>query len=153
MLPQISPDGKTLAWIAPQNGVLNVWVRALSDSAAAGRCVTADPKRGIRQFFWQEDSQHLLYLQDKDGDENWHLFQISKGGNSASARDLTPGELQARVIARSSRFPDQLVVALNKRDARFHDAYLLNLNSAELKLLAENTRRRGVLHRGSSLPS
>jgi dipeptidyl aminopeptidase/acylaminoacyl peptidase len=138
MLPQISPDGKTLAWIAPQNGVLNVWVRALSDSAAAGRCVTADPKRGIRQFFWQEDSQHLLYLQDKDGDENWHLFQISTGGNSASARDLTPGELQARVIARSSRFPDQLVVALNKRDARFHDAYLLNLNSAELKLLAEN---------------
>ncbi len=138
MLPQVSPDGKMLAWIMPSHNVLNVWVRGISQPAASARPLTRDPKRGIRQFLWQEDSQHLIYLQDHDGDENWHLFQVSVRGDGTGARDLTPGQLQARVIAQSAEFPDQLVIALNQRDARFHDAYLLDLKSGQRTLLAEN---------------
>ena len=138
MQPQVSPDGKMLAWIAPKNEVLNLWVRGIGEPPTAMRTVTFDPKRGIRTFLWQEDSQHLIYLQDNDGDENWHLFQVSVRGDGSSVRDLTPGQVQARVIACSPEFPDQLVVALNGRDARFHDAYLLDLKSRQRKLLAQN---------------
>ena len=138
MLPQVSPDGKMLAWIMPSHNILNVWVRGIAESADSAHPVTHDPKRGIRQFFWQEDSQHLIYSQDHDGDENWHLFQVPAQGGGTTARDLTPGQLQARVIAKSPEFPDELIVALNQRDARFHDAYSLNLKSGERKLLAEN---------------
>jgi hypothetical protein len=138
MSPQVSPNGKMLAWIAPKNGVLNVWVRGITESATSTRAVTADPKRGIRQFFWQEDSQHIVYLQDHDGDENWHLFQASIRGDGTAAWDLTPGVLQARVIARAPEFPDQLIVALNARDARFHDAYSLDLKAGQRKMVAEN---------------
>jgi dipeptidyl aminopeptidase/acylaminoacyl peptidase len=138
MLPQVSPDGRMLAWIAPKNGVLNVWVRATGEPASSARTVTSDPKRGIRHYLWQEDSQHLIYLQDHDGDENWHLYQVPVAGDGSSARDLTPGQLQARVIARSPGLPDQLVVALNERDPRFHDAYRLDLRSGQRTLLAEN---------------
>ena len=138
MLPQVSPDGTKLAWIAPSNGVLNVWVNSVDAPTQSARCVTTDPKRGIRNFFWQEDSRHLIYFQDHDGDENWHLYQVSLTDATPNARDLTPGDLQARVIARSTAFPNQIVVALNNRDARFHDAYLLDLTSAKRTLLAEN---------------
>jgi Tol biopolymer transport system component len=84
--PQISPDGAKLAWLAPSNGVLNVWVRTIGK--ADDRVVTSDAKRGIRNYFWQQDSAHLLYLQDSGGDENWHLYQTSLA--SKATKDLTP---------------------------------------------------------------
>src|SRR5262245_9847855 len=68
--PQISPDGARLAWLAPKDGVLNVWVRTLGK--ADDRVVTSDARRGIRNYFWQQDSSHLLYMQDIGGDENYH---------------------------------------------------------------------------------
>jgi hypothetical protein len=59
--PQISPDGKRLAWIAPNtNNVLQVWVKTIGQED--GKVVTADKKRGIRQYFWAEDSQTVVYL-------------------------------------------------------------------------------------------
>ena len=138
ILPQVSADGTMLAWIAPAHAVLNIWVREIDKPAAAARAITADPKRGIRDFFWQCDSKHVIYLQDHDGDENWHLYQVRVSGSTPQVQDLTPGKLQARILARSPDFPDHVVIALNERDARFHDAYLLDLNTVERKLVAQN---------------
>lgn len=72
-IPQVSPDGTKLAYIAPQAGVLNIWVQDVGKNNA--RVVTADKKRGIPSFFWEGDSSHLLYLLDRDGDENFHLYR------------------------------------------------------------------------------
>ena len=66
---RISPDGKYISFIAPKDGVLNVWVGPRSDPSAA-KAVTSDTKRGIRQHFWAYDNQHVLYIQDEGGDEN-----------------------------------------------------------------------------------
>ena len=66
--PQISPDGKHLAWLQPVDGVLNVWVD--------DKPVTSDRVRGIRSYLWAHDGRHLLYVQDKGSDENWHLFTV-----------------------------------------------------------------------------
>jgi Tol biopolymer transport system component len=71
--PQISPDGKQLGYLAPVNGVLNVWIRTLGKTD--DRSVTADKHRGIRNFLWQYDNQHILYVPDVGGDENWRLHQ------------------------------------------------------------------------------
>src|SRR5579871_3266719 len=72
---EISPDGKWLAWLAPVNGVLNVWVAPIAD-INSGEPVTADKKRGIRFFFWAFDGVHLAYMQDEGGDENWHVYAV-----------------------------------------------------------------------------
>ena len=48
--PQISPDGRRLAWLAPVDNVLNVWVKTIG--AADERPVTKDTHRGIRHYFW-----------------------------------------------------------------------------------------------------
>src|SRR6516165_9390844 len=60
--PQISPDGKTLAFLAPdKNDVLQVWVQTPGQDDA--RPVTSDKKRGIRQYAWAYAPDTLLYMQ------------------------------------------------------------------------------------------
>ena len=89
--PQISPDGKHLAYLRPDDkNVLQVWVRTVGQQD--DRAVTADPKRGIRQYYWAYDGKHLLYLQDADGDENFHLYAT----NLANQRDPRPDPVQGR---------------------------------------------------------
>jgi dipeptidyl aminopeptidase/acylaminoacyl peptidase len=133
--PRISPDGKKLAYLAPDNDVLNVWVRTLGQND--DQVVTADKKRGIRIFFWQPDSQHILYLQDTDGDENWHLFQTSL--RNRNTRDLTPFQgVQTQVVAVDPNFPDQLLVALNLEDRKLHDVYRVHLQNGAVDLDTKN---------------
>ena len=57
--PQISPDGTQLGYLAPVNGVLNVWTKTIGKDD--DRAVTNDTKRGIRNFTWQYDNKHVLY--------------------------------------------------------------------------------------------
>lgn len=133
--PRISPDGKHLAYLAPDEGVLNVWVRTLGDKD--DRPVTKDRKHGVRTYFWAQNGKQILYVQDRDGDENWHLFSVDLGTNTV--RDLTPFEdIKARVIAVNLKFPDEILVGLNKRDPQLYDVHRLDLLSGELKLEAEN---------------
>src|SRR2546426_1148575 len=133
--PRISPDGKMLAYLAPTNDVLNVWVRTLGQTDE--RVVTADKKRGIRMFLWQPDSQHILYLQDQDGDENWHLYQTHL--KSMNTRDLTPFlGVQARLVAVDPNYPDELLVGLNLRDRSVHDVYRVSLGTGAVVLDTEN---------------
>jgi dipeptidyl aminopeptidase/acylaminoacyl peptidase len=133
--PQISPDGRKLAYLAPQDGVLNVWVRTVGQED--DRVITDDKKRGIRMFFWQGDSAHVLYMQDADGDENFHLYQTDVA--TKRTEDLTPFPgARALPLASDPNFPDTLLVSLNKRDPRLFDVYRLNLTTRVLVLDTEN---------------
>lgn len=134
--PRVSPDGTRLGWIAPDDGVLNVWVAPLGrvDDAAV---ITDDHERGIRSFFWAHDNRHLLYVQDRAGDENWRLYAVDliDGG----IRDLTPFEdVQAQVIEVSKHFPDRILVGLNRDNPQLHDVYEVDLASGKLTKVADN---------------
>jgi dipeptidyl aminopeptidase/acylaminoacyl peptidase len=133
--PEISPDGTMLAYLAPVENVLNVWVRTIGQKD--DRPVTKDTDRGIRHYFWSFDNKSILYLQDRGGDENWRLSstEIATG----RTRDYTPFEkVQTRIIDRDKHFPDTLVIAMNKTDPKLHDAYTLNLATGEITLAAKN---------------
>ena len=73
---RLSPDGKRLAYVAPVEGVLNVWVSPDDDPAKA-KPVTFDKHRGIVEYSWAYTSQHVLYTQDKNGDEDDHVYCLS----------------------------------------------------------------------------
>ncbi|MDB4940885.1 MAG: Dipeptidyl anminopeptidase [Labilithrix sp.] len=134
--PQISPDGKRIAWLAAVDGVLNVWVSPAAD-LAKGKPVTQDKKRGIRVYRWAFDNEHLIYQQDKDGDENWHLHAVDV--KSATDRDLTPIEgAHAQIEERSHKVPGEILVGINDRDKRFHDVYRVNLATGAKKLVQKN---------------
>ncbi|MDX2038419.1 MAG: S9 family peptidase [Isosphaeraceae bacterium] len=136
--PQLSPDGKRLAWIAPDaKNVLQVWVKTVGKDDDA--VVTDDKKRGIREYTWAENSTDLLYLQDKDGDENWHVYGVDLA--TKQTRDLTPGDgkkIQARLTATDPAFPNLVLVSLNLRNPALHDVYRLDLASGALSLDTEN---------------
>jgi dipeptidyl aminopeptidase/acylaminoacyl peptidase len=137
--PRLSPGGERLAYIAPVNDVLNVWVGPVGPGAGGGAFepVTRDTDRGIRQYFWAEDGTHLVYLQDKGGDENWRLYAVDPA--TKEIHDLTPFEnVQARPLEKDKRYPDELLVELNRRDPQVHDVYRLNLATRDLQLVAEN---------------
>jgi dipeptidyl aminopeptidase/acylaminoacyl peptidase len=135
---KISPDGAWLAWLAPRDGVLNVWVAPRQDISAA-RPVTQDTGQGIRYYDWAYTSEHVLYIQDKNGDENWRLFVVDL--QEACTRDLTPFEnTQAQVIASDHKNPERIIVALNNRDPQWHDIYQLDIISGELTLLLQHDR-------------
>jgi dipeptidyl aminopeptidase/acylaminoacyl peptidase len=135
--PRIAPDGERVAWIAPHDGVLNVWVAPLEGGEA--RVVTDDRDRGIRVFHWAHDNRHLLYLQDRGGDENWRLHDVDL--ETGDTRDLTPYEnVQARVDHLDKRFPNDVLVGLNRDDERFHDPYRLDLRTGALEQVLENRR-------------
>lgn len=127
---QLSPDGHWLAWLAPVGGVMNVWVAPVG-KMDEGKAVTASTDRPISRYLWSGDSQHLLYVQDKGGDENFHLYGVAM--KDGKTRDLTPFEkVRVRLIGASTRHKDEALIGLNKRDPRWHDVYRLNLTTGKL---------------------
>lgn len=134
VLPGVSPDGRSQSYVAPVDGVLNVWVGPIDGEAHP---LTDDRDRGIRQYFWAHDGRHLLYLQDKGGDENWRLYAVELA--TRSVRDLTPFEdVQAQVVEITKHHPDRILVGLNRDKPELHDVYQLQLSTGQLDKVVEN---------------
>ncbi|AGY59751.1 S9 family peptidase [Gloeobacter kilaueensis] len=138
--PQISPDGKKLAYLkADAQNILQVWVRTIGKED--DRQVTQDKKRGITIYLWAYN-QDLLYLQDKDGDENYHLYAVDPDRDRT--RDLTPfSGVRASLLSLEPERPNQVVITLNRRNKALFEPYRLDLVSGELVLAAENPGNYG----------
>ena len=109
--PVISPAGDKVAFLAPLNGVMNVWVAPTHDLSSA-KAVTQEKARPIREFQWAPNGTHLLYLQDDGGNENFHLFVVDLAKNTT--KDLTPyKDTRAMIIGASYERPDEVLVGLN----------------------------------------
>ena len=135
----ISPDGRQLAFLAPEGNRMNVWVGDVARSLDSARAITHDTQRGIMHFAWTRDSRYVLFEQDRDGDENFHLFRADPLHADAKAVDLTPvAGARAEVIDLPRGRPGEAIVAINGRDKRYFDAYRLDLETGELQLIEEN---------------
>jgi dipeptidyl aminopeptidase/acylaminoacyl peptidase len=133
--PQISPDGAQLGYLAPVNGVLNVWIRTIGKND--DRAITDDKYRGIRNFLWQYDNKHILYTQDTGGDENWRLHQTDIA--TKQTKDLTPYEkVRVDIAAYDWKTPDTILVQMNKRDPQVFDIYRVDLKSATVDIDTQN---------------
>jgi len=137
--PRISPDGKRLAWLQPDKGVLQVWVQVLGKDDAAA--VSADRQRPIRRFRWGQDSVTVLYSQDSRGDENWHIYGVDLA--SKQVRDLTPFEgVRAEIVADSPRRRNEILVQMNLQDRARMDVYRVDLRTGAVML---DTRNPGAV--------
>ena len=140
---KISPDGKWLSWLAPKDGVLNIWMAPVANPDDA-KAMTNAEDRPIRQYMWAPDSKSLLYIQDKGGDENFLLYGVDIA--SGKETTLTPFEnTRVDIVGGSESIRDKILIGLNNRDPQFHDVHLLNLNTGELTLVIENNSYAGFM--------
>ncbi|MFJ7997974.1 S9 family peptidase [Streptomyces sp. NPDC096310] len=136
----LSPDGTRIAYLAPWHGRLNVWVESVDpDPGEEARCVTADKNRSVHVYHWTDDPRWLLYEQDGDGDEKWHIYRVDLENPDAGAVDLTPfpGATAIGFEMPVSR-PGRAILRLNHRNPAEFDLYELDIATGEPTVLAEN---------------
>jgi dipeptidyl aminopeptidase/acylaminoacyl peptidase len=140
---RLSPDGKYLSFLAPVDGVLNVWVGPADDMKAA-KPVTQEKVRPVSSHNWAYDAKHILYPQDTNGNENFHLFATNV--ETGETKDLTPIDgVRAELQEVSPKFPTEILVGLNDRDKQLHDIWRVNIETGEKKLVQENPGVAGYL--------
>jgi dipeptidyl aminopeptidase/acylaminoacyl peptidase len=133
---RVSPNGKWLSYLAPVDGILNVWVAPIDDVTKA-KAVTKDKIRDIRGYHWAYTGNHILYSQDKAGDENWHIYATNV--ETDETKDLTPLEkIHAQVQDTSEKFPNEILIGLNDRNPQLHDIWRVNIETGERELIKEN---------------
>jgi dipeptidyl aminopeptidase/acylaminoacyl peptidase len=133
----ISPDGTRIAYLAPWQNRLNIWVQDVDDDATA-RCVTADETRSVYIYRWTDNPRWMLYMQDSGGDENWHVYRIDLENPDTPAVDLTPFPGTRASFELPKRLPGKAIVQINKRNPELFDVYELDIATGELTLRAEN---------------
>lgn len=132
----VSPNGKSIAYTAPsEQGVANVWMEELATHKK--RMVTRASQRGIGEYKWAYDNNHLLYQSDENGNEDYHLYSVDL--TSGAIRDLTPfqGVRAEQTILEPSR-PDEVLVSMNLRDSKVFDVYRVNLQTGATVMEAQN---------------
>jgi len=140
---QLSPDGQWMSFIKPFNGARNIWIKAADEPFESARPLTAD-ERPVPGYFWSRDSRFVLYVQDKDGDENFHVWAVDPNGANGedgvpSSRNLTPVDgVRAQIYSVPKNAPDVILVGMNDRDPRFHDIYKIDIATGERVMVKQN---------------
>ena len=130
----VSPDGKYIAYLAPWEKRMNIFVQQRG-SAESVR-ITNVSSRDIMGFFWGNDDR-IIYVKDKDGDENYHLFSVDKSGKNE--KDLTPFEgVRCNIVDELYDSETDILIEHNKRNPEVFDVYRLNFVTGEMILSAEN---------------
>ena len=133
---RLSPDGRRLAFLAPANGVLNVWVAPVRNVRQA-RPVTWVTDRAVAPWlFWLHNNRHVVFLREQCGDENWQAHRVDV--NSGEVLALSPGPgVRAYAQQISHHFPDELLIAHNQRDPRYFDVVRVNANTGASALVGD----------------
>jgi dipeptidyl aminopeptidase/acylaminoacyl peptidase len=139
----LSPDGARIAFLAPVNGVLNVWVGPAANINAA-KPVTRETVRPVKSFKWAQDDQHILFLQDDRGDENFHVFAVSL--STGKIKNLTNHKgVRAEIVAASDKRPTELLIGLNNRDPKWHDIWRVDIVTGKSVLVEKNDGYAGFI--------
>ncbi|ODP38198.1 alpha/beta hydrolase family protein [Sphingomonas turrisvirgatae] len=134
---QISPDGKHVSWLAPVNGVMNVWVAPIGN-LAAGKPLTKETKRGLQSYFWAPDAQHIIYQQDAGGNENFRIHSVAIATGADIALTKAGDKVRAQIEGVSKDRPDVVLVGLNDRNPQFFDLYEVNYRTGASKMVMQN---------------
>lgn len=133
---RLSPDGRHIAFIAPSEGVPNIWLGSMDDLPTA-RPVTGDKRHGVNAFFWAFDSRHLLFFQDEDGNGVYRLYSVDI--ETRKQLDLVPLE-NATVSIRgedwfSPERPGTVLVMIGDGNSHRADLYEVDVATGQRRLV------------------
>lgn len=145
--PKISPDGTKIAFIAPHEGIPNLFVAPIADFASRkpltrykGRGIKARDLSGIVMYKWSTDSQYLLYPRDYNGDENWDIYRVNV--ETLEDKNLTPSPgVKVSLVGMNRSNHEEVLISINDRIPPLPDLYTLNIRTGERQLVELNEER------------
>ena len=133
----VSPDGWHLSWLAPVDGVRNLFVARIDDLASA-RAVTRITDRNIAPYYrWAHNNNHIIFFQEHDGDENWRASSVNIRNNALVALSPPQG-VKSYLLQADRKFANEVLLTHNGRDKRYFDLYRVNVLNGASELLYEN---------------
>ncbi|AJQ51925.1 MAG: prolyl oligopeptidase family serine peptidase [Rickettsia conorii subsp. raoultii] len=134
----LTHDGKYILYVAPKDGVLNIWL-APSDDISKAEAITHDKGRGIWSYAKAYNNKNILYTQDFNGDENDRIYSYNI--ETKETKLLTPAKgVKAEIAGASHKKPNEILIYLNERNPEYFDIYKLNLDTLEKELIYKNDR-------------
>ncbi|WP_064428868.1 S9 family peptidase [Rickettsia sp. Tenjiku01] len=134
----LTHDGKYILYVAPKDGVLNIWL-APSDDISKAEAITHDKGRGIWSYAKAYNNKNILYTQDFNGDENDRIYSYNI--ETKETKLLTPAKgVKAKIAGASHKKPNEILIYLNERNPEYFDIYKLNLDTLEKELIYKNDR-------------
>ena len=131
---QISPDGKYFSYMAPYQKRMNIFVQEIGKDNAVR--LTSETDRDISSYFWKNPTR-ILFLKDTGGDENFRLYGVNVDGSNLKCFTDFP-KVRTEVFDEMENFPSEVLIGLNKRNPQVFDPFRLNIETGEMKQLAEN---------------
>ena len=108
------------------------------DKISEAKVITNEEQRGIRSYFWANNNTHIIYAQDKKGDENWRLYSVNVLNNTQ--KDLTPSNgVRASVLKLSDKHPNEILIMINDRVPEYFDIYRVDIDTGKRELVYENS--------------
>lgn len=136
--PQISPDGIHIAYLAPVEGISNIWV-ASRKNPSDKKALTNVKGSGLFQYEWAYDNKTILFLKDNDGDEQYGLFSVNSETKEI-AKLLVDKKAAVRIEKLSPRHPTEIMVSINNRNPAQFDLYRIDLETGSSELAYENKK-------------
>lgn len=140
-VPQISPDGKYITYLAPYEGTMNIWIR--TRGIKDDHPLTKYSDRPLIYYFWLYDSNSIIFHRDNNGDERYRVYMVKTDGEITC---LTPEEpekdfkFRSSIAALSPKHPDEILLTMTTRDEWLFDYYLYNIKTGEKKLVKQTDR-------------
>lgn len=133
---QLSPNGEYISYKEKDDkGKNHVYVK----ETTTGKITRAIEEKDelIKGYGWINDNR-LVYVMDKGGDENYHVFAADiDGGNT---KDLTPYDgVQASILNLLKEQKDYIIISMNKDNKQVHEPYKVNVVTGASEKLYSNT--------------
>jgi dipeptidyl aminopeptidase/acylaminoacyl peptidase len=133
---KLSPQGKYMSYREKDENLKNhVYVKNIATNDV--KRVITEGEELIRGYGWANDNR-LIYIMDKGGNEDFHLFAVDVDG--ANKKELTPYEgVKVNILASLKEDKDHMIISMNKNNPQVFDPYKINIVSGEIEQLYENT--------------
>ena len=127
----ISADGQSLFFMAPVDGILNIFSRDIATGEVTQ--MTFETEQHVGGSFLKGDT--LLFMRDHYGDENPNIFRINPDGTSTNITPF-PGVIVVPVnLLEDTDVEDEILVAMNRENPVTFNIYRLNIFNGELTLV------------------
>lgn len=129
---KLSPDGKYIGYMKRRvSGERDLYLKEIISEKET--LLKSQGEDLIRGFAWVSEDR-IVYMQDKGGDENYHVYGVDISG--ANDVDLTPYDgVRANILSSLKEDKDHMIIQMNKDNLQQEEPYLLNVNNGEITKL------------------